>query len=1159
MVCFMKRLRLWLALLFASISSLQGAYAVDIKEPVMPLDFAKFDVNETYYLYNVKTGNLIGSQQDALDAGRMYDLIESNGSFHLRMTYDGGQWYLGRNANYTYTIHYTYSSDNTLWKLNCVDADKNHYTFSWYDASISDSLYLGYGSDDVLNHRFTVEENTVWAFLPEAPHSRYIALKELYDLLVNNELYDFLDYDTKYMELYDDPNSTAEDIKSVTNEINRGLSFKNFTASSEVPIWITCKENNEEEWVFSSSNIKYRILPNTSTKLSLTFKTNDVTQFCYKPSYDQYNYVDVNVYVDGKLTRSYNSEQLKEYNNTNGMYLHMEKGLHHVDIEYICKDPSSSRYIYMHALSAMECPKVSVSLLEPGSLGTEVLYYVNHLKDVRNLKIKGAMNDDDWAKIDMMTSLQMLDLSEADITVIPDKKFSSSKISRFVLPENLKTIGESAFYRCVDEDLVIPESVTQIKNSAFMSSRIKNVNIPNVNSLGSNAFERCLLLTDLTLSENIGEIPYYCFYNCLYLKSINGGIYLPASVKKIGQNAFHNCYRLNLRFHEGITTFGDRAVYNTAIDTLIVPESVSDYGEYFAEYSRNLKYAEFPTSFCETIGSYNAVALLQNCKNIETVVFKSPTVVGGDRYTTILNGLSAEQKSNVTLRVPSYLVNAYKLDEYWYNFKIEGFDTEEIKDWTIKKDLTLYARDRFKGNPDMTLTMSGGLNILGETGMDVNNLVVQTNYSSSSGNGARFISHNDGVKINGKLQVDYYTSALKWHFISLPFDIKVSEIEPATGMKYAIRYYDGASRAQNGAKGNWKNYEADDIIEAGTGFIYQTSVAGWTHFYPMDDESKQNIASNKMFVKALEANPSDVRSNKGWNLVGNPWQAYFNNHSVNFTAPITVWNGTTYVAYSLIDDDYAIKPNEAFFVQCPEEINSISFPITGRQLTSEITNQSGAKPRMFGANLENRQLIDLSVAKGDLMDKTRVVVNEGASADYETGVDASKFFSMDGTVPQVYTLVGEATECAINERPVAEGLVKVGFMAPEDGCYTFALVRNEAKTVMLIDHETGTTTDLTAGEYNFTAAQGTWNNRFELMITPAEPTAIVGVDGNKDTKVAATGEGIVVEGTEGRVVVYSVDGKKVAEQPVDGTATISVAKGTYLVRTAKGTAKVTVR
>ena len=87
MVCFTKRLRLWLALLFASISSLQGAYAVDIKEPVMPLDFAKFDVNETYYLYNVKTGNLIGSQQDALDAGRMYDLIESNGSFHLRMTY----------------------------------------------------------------------------------------------------------------------------------------------------------------------------------------------------------------------------------------------------------------------------------------------------------------------------------------------------------------------------------------------------------------------------------------------------------------------------------------------------------------------------------------------------------------------------------------------------------------------------------------------------------------------------------------------------------------------------------------------------------------------------------------------------------------------------------------------------------------------------------------------------------------------------------------------------------------------------------------------------------------------------------------------------------------------------------------------------------------
>lgn len=790
---------------------------------------------------------------------------------------------------------------------------------------------------------------------------------------------------------------------------------------------------------------------------------------------------------------------------------------------------------------------VDVKLLEPGSLGTEILYNVNHLKDVTALKITGAINSEDWNKIYLLDNLVYLDMKGANTTKIPDGAFSLDTsygrkahcphLKTIKLPEILKTIGNGAFYYSHVSDVEFPDSLSEIGVEAFEGASVKSVSIPNVTILHSGAFVDCTNLQCVEFSDSLESIPSNCFDGCTLLELRK----FPNKLKHISGCAFRNCKNVNVRFHDSLEFIGDEAFKGSGIDSLIIPDKTTvGTNNAFAECG-NLIFAEFPTSFY-----YNHYySPIRGCSNLRELMLKSPTVVGSSDGFRMLDGCPI----NVVVKVPDYLVNAYKLDEYWYNFKIEGFSTELVKNWEINQNLNLYARDRFKGSPNIKI--NAGLNILGDDGMDIDTLTLI--------NGGRFISHNDGVRINGELFLDYTTTKNTWYFISLPFDIKVSDIVPANGGKYAIRYYDGAGRALNGATGNWKNYEADDIIEAGTGFIYQTSQDGWTTFVSLDNESKQNIASNKMFVKALEANPSEKNSNKGWNLVGNPWQAYFNNHSVNFTAPITVWNGSTYVAYSLIDDDYAIKPNEAFFVQCPEEINSISFPITGRQMTSEITNQSGAKPRMFGANLENRQLIDLSVAKGDLMDKTRVVVNEGASADYETGVDASKFFSMDGTVPQVYTLVGEATECAINERPVAEGLVKVGFMAPEEGSYTFALVRNEAKTVMLIDHETGTTTDLTAGEYNFTAAQGTWNNRFELMITPAEPTAIEGVDGNKDTKVTATDEGIVVEGTEGRVVVYSVDGKKVAEQPVDGTATISVAKGTYLVRTAKGTAKVTVR
>lgn len=1142
----MKRLRLWLALLFASICSLQGAYALDIKEPVMPLDFAKFDVNETYYLYNVRSKELMNSNIKPSLNGCKWNLIGSNGSYYLKTVETNTIYSLHRNSSYKYTTFSTSSHSN--FKLNCVDAENNYYTFSYY--SSPDSLYLGFTEGDTLYHKLSIEDDVVWAFLPEAPHSRYLALKNFHELLgqYDKVKYNFLDYETKYMEFYDNPNSTADEINLVVDELRRAINYANISATSEVPIWVS----SDMGWSYNSTNgyLYYNVPAKSSANLSFTVNCDEITEFKFS-SRQATDYIPsfIEIYVDGKIFHRYSRTSYTSLRE-NDLYVYIQKGKHKIDV-ILTNSNTNAKTMYIEDIYAEKCPEVSVNLLEPGSLGTEVLYHVNHLKDVRNLKIKGAMNEDDWNKIDMMENINILDLSEADVEVIPESQFDGSTISKFILPNKLKTISDYAFRYCRDEELAIPESVKTIGQKAFYNSRLRNLNIPNVTSLGVSGFYYNALLSNINLSESLYTIPDDCFNQCYSLVSVNGGIHLPDKVGTLGQSAFAYCSGLNLRWRQtSSVVFKSSSLYATGIDSLFIPEG-STIGGSLAESCSRLVYAELPTSFYNC-GVYD---VLDYCSKLNTLVLKSPTVVGGSAYTNILNGVT---KSNVTLRVPDYLVNAYKLDEYWYDFNIEGFSTEEVKDWKIQKDLTLYARDRFKGNPNLVLTVPGGLNILGETGMEINNLIVNTNYNNT-GVGSRFISHNDGVKINGKLQLSYYTSAKKWYFISLPFDIKVSEIVPATGMKYAIRYYDGANRAQNGTGGNWKNYEADDIIEAGTGFIYQTSQDGWTNFYPMDDESKQNIASNKMFVKALEANPSEKNSNKGWNLVGNPWQAYFNNHSVNFIAPITVWNGTTYVAYSLIDDDYAIKPNEAFFVQCPEEINSISFPITGRQMTSEITNQSGAKPRMFGANLENRQLIDLSVAKGDLMDKTRVVVNEGASADYETGVDASKFFSMDGTVPQVYTLVGEATECAINERPVDEGLVKVGFIAPEEGSYTFALVRNEAKTVVLIDHETGTTTDLTAGEYNFTAAQGTWNNRFELMITPAEPTAIVGVDGNKDTKVAATGEGIVVEGTEGRVVVYSVDGKKVAEQPVDGTATISVAKGTYLVRTAKGTAKVTVR
>ena len=70
-------------------------------------------------------------------------------------------------------------------------------------------------------------------------------------------------------------------------------------------------------------------------------------------------------------------------------------GTHNIRIEYIPNEGASCGCA-LGAIYVYKCPKISVNLLEAGSLGTEVLYYVDHLKDVTNLKIKGKLNTRVW-------------------------------------------------------------------------------------------------------------------------------------------------------------------------------------------------------------------------------------------------------------------------------------------------------------------------------------------------------------------------------------------------------------------------------------------------------------------------------------------------------------------------------------------------------------------------------------------------------------------------------------------------------------------------------------------------------------------------------------------------------------------------------------------
>jgi uncharacterized repeat protein (TIGR02543 family) len=106
-------------------------------------------------------------------------------------------------------------------------------------------------------------------------------------------------------------------------------------------------------------------------------------------------------------------------------------------------------------------------------------------------------------------------------------------------------------------DLVIPNSVTSIKNYAFHGcDGLTSVTIPNsVTSIGHYAFYSCSGLTSVTIPNSVTSIGYAAFSGT-GLTSVT----IPNSVTSIGERGFRECSRLtSVTIGNGVTSIGNNA------------------------------------------------------------------------------------------------------------------------------------------------------------------------------------------------------------------------------------------------------------------------------------------------------------------------------------------------------------------------------------------------------------------------------------------------------------------------------------------------------------------------------------------------------------------------------------------------------------------------
>ena len=122
--------------------------------------------------------------------------------------------------------------------------------------------------------------------------------------------------------------------------------------------------------------------------------------------------------------------------------------------------------------------------------------------------VKHTYSADDWWVMEF----------ESDVTAIEYRAFYENEtLLSIILPNSVKTIGESAFDDCSGlTSITIPNSVTSIGNYAFCDcSGLTSIEIPNsVTSIGNYAFRLCNGLTSVTIGNSVKTIGESAFCDC---------------------------------------------------------------------------------------------------------------------------------------------------------------------------------------------------------------------------------------------------------------------------------------------------------------------------------------------------------------------------------------------------------------------------------------------------------------------------------------------------------------------------------------------------------------------------------------------------------------------------------------------------------------------
>ena len=242
-------------------------------------------------------------------------------------------------------------------------------------------------------------------------------------------------------------------------------------------------------------------------------------------------------------------------------------------------------------------------------------------------------------------------------------------LTKIELPPSLQEVGAYSFYKSNIESITLNEGLSNIIQGTFAGTYIEKVYIPgSVKKIGDEAFSACHNLKEINLGNGVKQLGNYVFSWNENLTKIE----LPPSLQEVGGYAFYKSNIKSITLNEGLSNIVQGAFVGTHIEKLYIPGSVKHIGK--GAISENTKEIIMPVFLEDILQGIRRTEKINHFDHTSHIV----RLQCGDKYAYLPRYVDISKFANLTKTVTDFFTDfCEKRPELW-KYAEDTIDKEDL-------------------------------------------------------------------------------------------------------------------------------------------------------------------------------------------------------------------------------------------------------------------------------------------------------------------------------------------------------------------------------------------------------------------------------------------------------------------------------------------------